>query len=180
MISDYLLTQALKPANLAELEYIKELERAAVALVERETRRYFGPVRTRTEVVVGTGRGPLYLEGPVALDIYDVALVTSVNEAAYAGGDQTEIVDDEDDGYVVREGVLYRKGGGSWARGYEYEVVYQQGYDEGDEPADIRQAVMELVTLWFTIRLPVALGTVAPEVPHNVAEIIAANRRARV
>lgn len=179
MISEALLSQALKPVNNAELEYIQQLERSAVAYVERLTGRYYGPVRARTEVVIGTGFGALYLDGPVALDVYSEALITSVNESAYAGGEPTEIVQDEDDGFVVRESVLHRRAGGYWVLGYEYEVVYQQGYDEDAEPADIRQAVMQLVTHWHTIRLPVALGTVAPEVPFNVSDVIAANRRVR-
>lgn len=180
MISSDLLKLALKPATNAEMEYILALEAAAVAYIERQTGRYYGPERAHTEVVTGTGGTRLFLEGPVLSDVYDVAQITSVNEALYPGSEQTEIVGNEDDGFVVRTDVLYRKGGGIWLRGYEYEVVYQQGYAEGQEPADIRQAVVQLVTHWFTIRLPVALGTVAPEVPHNVSAIIAANRRARL
>lgn len=176
MIDDRLLAQAFKPADQSGLEYVRALEAAAVALIERQTGKYFGPVRTRTEYVLGTGSGMLYLEGPVATDVYDVALITSVNEAAYAGGEQTEIDLDEDDGFVVREEVLYRKGGGVWSRGYEYEVVYQQGYDPGEEPADIRQAVMQLVTHWFDNRAPVSEAAMH-EVPLGVSDVIAANRR---
>lgn len=179
MISDHLLTQAFRPADQRELEYVRALEAAAVAHVERATGKYFGPVRTRTEYVRGDGRGELHLDGPVASDVYDAPLITSVNESAYVGGEQTELLESDDDGFVVRDSVLHRKSG-VWSRGYEYEVIYQQGYDEGEEPADIRQAIMQLVTLWHEIRLPVALGTVAPEVPHNVSEIIAAHRRMRV
>lgn len=177
MIHVDLLKAALKPADNTELQYIQQLERAAVAFVERQTGRYFGPERARTEIVVGTGRRELYLQGPILLDVYGVAQVTSVNEAAYAGGDQTQIVIDEDDGFVVREAVLHRKGGGYWSLGYEYEVVYQQGYGEGEEPGDIRQAVMQLVTHWFENRLPVITGTIATDVPLSVTDIIAANRR---
>lgn len=180
MIAIELLEAAIKPANDAETAYIEELELAAVAYIERQAGRYYGPVRDRTEVVIGGGRGALFLEGPVAPDVYDNGVITSVNEAAYPGADLTEIVQDADDGFVLRDDALYRIGGGAWLRGYEYEIAYEQGYYAGEEPADIRQAVMQLVTLWFSVRLPVALGTVAPEVPHGVQAVIDANRRMRV
>lgn len=177
MISLDLLRIALKEPDHAEDDYILELESAAVAYIENQTGRYYGPERTRTEVVVGGGRSTLYLEGPILLDAYDAPHVVSVYEATYAGAEQTEIVEGDDDGFVVREAVLHRKDGRAWLRGYEYEVEYLQGYAAGDEPGDIRKAVVDLVMLWFNIRLPVALGTVAPEVPHNVSAIIQAHRR---
>lgn len=179
MISVADLRVALKDPPASENAYVKQLEAAAVALIERETGKYYGPVRTRTEIAIGTGFGTLQLVGPVALDVYGVAQIASVNESQYAGGTASEIVADGSGGFIVRESVLYRRSGGFWRSGYEYVVVYEQGYAEGEEPADIRQAVMQLVALWYEARLPVVEAGTLADVPFSLAQIIADNRLVR-
>lgn len=160
------LRTVLKDPDHAEDEYIRALETAAVAYVEKQTGKYFGTAADATEVVSGTGTADLWLPGPVAS-------VTSVAERAFAGDDDTAVAAADDDGYVVRGDRLVRKGGGVWARGYEYEVAYSRGAEAA--PADIQEAVRKLVVLWFSRRLPVSDVQVS-ELPHGIADTLAAHR----
>jgi hypothetical protein len=130
-----------------KLEVVAELERAAVAYVETQTRRYFGPLISHTEVVRGNGSSSLYLAhygvDSAPDDEYDL-VVAVVDERQYPGNDPNTVED-----YELRaldgETVLMRHAGAPWIRGYEYTVTYTRGYVAGEEPADIRQVVINLV-----------------------------------
>jgi hypothetical protein len=119
-------------------QVIRTMEAAAVAHLERMTNRYFGPPRDRIEFVQSRDGYTLYLDGPV---VPETAVV--VDERVYIGGDATAIEEGTSDGFVVRDDRLLRAGGLGWP--YEYEVEYRQGYEVGEEPADVRMAVIELV-----------------------------------
>ena len=129
------------------------LEPAAVAACERVTGRYFGPPATLKETVEGTGQRELWLRN----EPHEVASVTIVGNP---GGALAQLVPATF--YAVRGRRLVGAGGWgyeSWP--HEYEVVYSAGYEPGTEPADVRQAVHDLVALWFEQRIP---GAVPPRV----------------
>jgi hypothetical protein len=126
---------------------IEDLERAAVAYVERRTGRYFGP----TEEVIET----LYGDGGRRLWLSDVPADDAVSVVDADGATLTDVT-------LRRSGTeawLERPAGLVWGlprrwSGYPmaYTVTYQRGYAEGDEPADIRRAVMAWVARQWALR----------------------------
>ncbi len=136
---------------------VRDLEERAVDIVERETERHFGTSETFTEMLTGSGEQRLWLaEAP--------SEITSVEERAYPGADWTTLTAAADDGYELRaptsgSGVasLVRLGGYSWKYGYDYRVIYDFGYDEGAEPLEIRQAVLDLVAATYQQRQTLGL-----------------------
>lgn len=131
---------------LSENANLVALEKAAVEFVQTQTRRYFGPVRDAEEVIKGTGLGHLWLRYvPVGEPDFDYSgTILSVDERVYSGNDPIAVED-----FEIRnlegEVQLVRAGGTPWTDGYEYTVTYRQGYAPGEEPADIRQLVKDLV-----------------------------------
>lgn len=131
---------------------VEDLERAAVAFVETQTGRYFGPPELVEEFIRGNGSRNLWLRDHVTTvegesgSGDDDALVT-VGEWDYPGGTGTDLVQDVD--FVLRqlakESLLVRMANGAWTDGYEYAVTYWRGYQAGEEPADIRQLVLDLI-----------------------------------
>lgn len=113
-------------------------EAAAVEFVQRYTGRYFGASEQAEQIVPGVGTNTLWLAD-------DAAAVASVHESIYPGAAESEILAGDVDGFVIRGRRLVRKGGSVWRRGHEYRVIYTRGYAAGNEPADIRGAVLELV-----------------------------------
>lgn len=174
MIELALLRAALKPADEKELEYIVALEERAVAYAERRTGKYLGEDRTRTLYLRGRGTSTLYLEGVVGVDAYDVPLPVTVTERPYPGGEDTVLVDDDADGYLIRGNTLVRRNGNPWLLGYEYEVAYTQ---VAVTAPDVHQAVTQLVTLWFSKRIPLSRAGTEDEVPHGIRDILDAHRR---
>ena len=137
----------------ADLDVIAELERGAVAFVQTQTGKYYGPREDYEDFRRGNGTCYLYLfhEAQDA-DLADAYLDTDliVWERPYAGGERTLVTD-----YDVRlqegETVLVRHSNRLWTRGYEYVIGYTRGYAEGEEPADIRKVVLSLVrNAWNT------------------------------
>lgn len=149
---------ALTGATEADADALEALERGAVAFVERQTDRYFGPPEEVTEHITGNGSRRLWLrDHPVIDDDYppygDFGAV-EVIERPYPGGDATTL---EESVYQLRlsdrEFQLVRLGdSGYWTQPYEYAVTYWRGYEEGEEPADIRQLVADLVVVRWNIR----------------------------
>jgi hypothetical protein len=126
------------------------LEERAVAFVEAQTDRYFRAPVDVTEFHTGRGWPILTLSA-----IANVA-PTTVTERPYPGGTDTVITASADDGFVVRPGTrmtrLIRKNGLAWIDCYEYEITFKRGYTTGQEPGDIRQLVIDLVSLKFGLR----------------------------
>lgn len=166
MLDPSLLVTALRlePATSAEYDYLRTLETAAVAYVERATGRDFGPVRSRT-------------------DVWEVAGVESVwlsevpsNAASLALTLDGVAVDPTT--YTLRERRLKHET--LWGRaGYPVQLVatYDAGYAPDQEPPDIRAAVLELVARMYEYRVPIVTGTVVSEVPYSVEATLSHWRR---
>lgn len=124
---------------------LEQLEAAAVAFVERQTSRYFGPVQETTETLDGSGRVVLWLsEPPTKVEAVTLTLST------IAIGDSTQELGPDD--YEVEGRKLVRKHG-IWPKGERaVRVHYTRGYAPGEEPADIRQVVIDLVAARYRQR----------------------------
>ena len=173
------LKDALRiPAALTEHDYyLTALERAAVAYVERRTGWYWGPQQQATALLEGNGTWALYLPD-------HASAVVRVAERSRWSGTETELPPSSYE-LVLPPGEthglkLSRRTWEPWAYGVLYAVTYTRGYAAGEEPADIRQAVVGLVAHWFENRLPVAAAGAAQPAPDHVAAIIAARRKAVV
>lgn len=119
---------------------LRDLERRAVAIVEQETGRHFGPNETFVEILVGHGTQELYLnEIPAA--------ITTLEERAQVGDSWTAITD-----FELRGSRLIRTAGNAFTAGYEYRATYDFGYAAGEEPGAIRQLVMKLVKREWDVR----------------------------
>ena len=144
-LAEYL---GLEDPSARDLDRLEKLEAAAVAFVQTWTGRYFGPPVEHSEVLIGAGSGRIWLShAPVAVG--DGPLVI-LEERAYPGADPHPLVIDEDFGVVVSggEAELVRYSPAlNWSRGYGYTARYHRGYPEGEEPADIRQLVTDLVAV---------------------------------
>lgn len=133
-------------------DLLTALEARAVDLVESETERYFGTSTTHTELLAGDATPRLWLnEAPSEL--------TSIEERYRPGDAWTAIAEGDADGWELRQpksasGVasVLRKNGHVWLWGHEYRVIYDFGYAAGNEPGEIRQAVLDLVALQFQDR----------------------------
>lgn len=136
-------------------EIIRRYEAAAVAHVERETGRYFGPPVARTEYFVGIGQREIAL-----LSEPTGAVTVTVNGAAV---DATA--------FEVRGRRLRHTSGWGYHTAFgpaDVVVTYTGGYAEGSEPADVREAVLLLVQHWYAAR---TAGTPAA-VPETLAETV--------
>lgn len=127
-------------------DVLTAIEAAAVQIVEGETGRYFGPVAATTEVIEGAGDARLRLQE------IPQSIPATIDERPWPGADAVTITAANDDGYELRSlqaptpnlAMLVRKGGYVWCRGHEYTVTYSRGYEAGQEPPDIRLAVLEI------------------------------------
>lgn len=130
---------------------LTDLEAAAERIVLTETERHFDVTATLTEYIRGDGSAKLRLnENPGA--------ITSVDERLNPGDPWEAIVEASAQGFELRapragdlagKALLLRRDGLAWRFGYEYRVIYDFGYPDNGEPADIRQAVMDLVALKY-------------------------------
>lgn len=134
----------IEESDESQDDIVMRLEAAAVAYVQNETGWYFG--EAEAEVYLrGSGTSRLWLPQPATGDI-------AVLRLAHAGDEGTEIVAEDDDGFVARGAQLVRKNNLEWDRAYEYKVTFDRGYAEGEEPADIRQLVIDLVSAKYSQR----------------------------
>lgn len=167
------IKHTLPESDPTEDELLEQYERGAVAHVQRRTGRYYGPPVDDAEFVTyGDGTSMLYLPERMSG-------VATVTERLYQGDAGTSILTGADDGWVLRipAGLSYsnrlvRKGGSVWYPSYEYVVTGTIGYNAGEEPYNVRQAVLYLAAHWYVNRIPVALGTVAPEIAHTLDELL--------
>lgn len=161
----------------ADRRTLVRLEAAAIAFCERRTGEYFGPTMVQTDRFPAAGAGGVVLTfrptGPL--------------DAVSLGGSALQLGDFAVYGRVLRRadaGLLVPELG---PLGATLDVAYPVGYavtEAADEeagrpiadvaaPADVRQAVTLLVAHWFENRVPVALGTVAPDVALTVNDLLA-------
>jgi hypothetical protein len=121
---------------------LTDLEARAVDFLERETGRHFGTAEAKTEIHEGDGTPILWLnELPSSL--------TSVEERQEVGDSWTAIPEGDDDGWELRAPKVLRKGSHVWDAGYEFRVIYNFGYTAGNEPKEVRQAVLDLCALKY-------------------------------
>ena len=133
MIPLHVVAQYLRVEDASQADLVEELERAAVAFVERETGRYFGPVQTVTETFSGvSGRRLLLRDKPTG--------TVTVTENGVATTDFTA------DGRVLLHTV-------TWSPYVDIRATYQRGYAEGQEPGDVRALVLQLTAHYYENRI---------------------------
>lgn len=167
------IKHTLPGSDPTEDELIEQYERGAVAHVQKRCGRYYGPPVDDTEFVAyGDGSAMLYLPERVSA-------IATVTQRLYQGDAGTSILTGASDGWVLRlptglsyGNLLVRKGGSVWYSGFEYLISGTIGYPAGEEPYNVRQAVLFLAAHWYVNRIPVALGTVAPEIAHTLDELL--------
>lgn len=170
MISVDELIEYLK-ADEADEALIEEFELAAVAIMQNETGRYFGPFAEITEVLSGNGWAPIWLQAdPVIDEDYDPF---ELELRSYPNGDWSFLTSGTD--FEVDGGRIYPLV--YWTPGRRtLRATYWAGYEPGEEPADVRQAVRELVARMFEHRKPFVVGTTVAELPFSVQQTIRAHR----
>ena len=117
------------------------LEAGAVEFAQRYTGRYFGPVVVLVEYP-RVYAGVMWLRAEPRLDEYGEPETLLIERRSSQGG-EWEIVDVDDyevDGREIHLSAWY------WPRGPRLvRVEYEAGYESGEEPADIRLAIVGLV-----------------------------------
>jgi hypothetical protein len=145
---------------------LTDLERQAVAYVQRRTGRYFGPLETVTETIPGYrcwGYHPrrcragdrLYLTdlpALVAADYGEFETPVTVDVVRGARADDLTPLPDVALRQQGLEAWLVRTDGGTWDIHSEYHVTYVRGYAEGEEPDDIRRFVVAWVSRQWSMR----------------------------
>lgn len=142
MISLDRLMDAIGEVAEADVPRLEDMRDAALAFIETQTQRYFGPVTVTTETVRGSGGRTLWLS--------EEALVTdpvtlAVSELTYPGATPVVLTAAATDGYELRSRQIVRLGGHIWVKRYEYLVTYSRGYAENHGPKDIEHVLIELV-----------------------------------
>ncbi len=175
MISDAQLLSHTK-AESTETAYLRTLEQAAVAAIQKKTGRYFGAVAALTEY------HDKYPGEPIVLNNTPISLTTfkSWNGSAFATVDSTS--------YYLKGASIIRTSAATWpplSLPTRYEIVYSAGYtavgDVWPAPMDIQQAVLLLVGNWFENREAVVVGDGAtPELPLSVTWILEPHMRIAV
>jgi uncharacterized phiE125 gp8 family phage protein len=148
----------LRIAHNLEDALLVDYEAAAVSYLQERAGEYWGPVRT----VRVTHRAALTRDGLRIWLTGHVSYVVSVT-----GADGTAL--DEDYGFDVDGRTIALVG----STGGTFTVEYEQGFDDDDDvPERYRQAVLMLVAHWYANRTPVAVATVAVELPFGIAALI--------
>lgn len=169
MIALSLLRAHLREPPTADNALIRLYEQAAVARVERETGFSYVAEASVVEELEGSGNDSLWLA-----NLPKAGAAFTLKEW---DGTAWQTVPASD--YRRSGRVLYRTGG-AWKRGrLLYQASYTAGYAQSGAaeeisiaaPADIREAVLELVAAMYTER------TTAAETPQRAREIIQATRR---
>lgn len=149
----------------AEDPLLVDMEAAAVAYMENETGRYFGPVATFVEILSPRGYLPLWLEAiPITTDDYPDFLL---ERRSAISGEWGEVDDSE---YEVEGQRLFPAT--SWTPAQRtLRASYTAGYAENAEPADVRGAVRQLTTRMYQMRLPTVT-----EVDDSVREVVRSHK----
>lgn len=119
---------------------LTEQEARVSAWVDNQVKRRFRDPEDRIETRLGSGRRLLYLRGHVADPEAEDAVLITERLLAYGTGEWTDI-----DGFELRGDSIVRTDGQVWLPNAEYKILYSDGYEEGDAPADIKALVIELV-----------------------------------
>lgn len=155
------------------------MEERAVAMAEKYTGHYFGVPKEVTEILHGTGTGVLVLSDPAleADAVHDPEIeALTVEEWDGTAWDTALVAAD----FTVDGSMIY-KTDGYWTYGRRnWRVVYWTGYDAGEEPQDVKQAVLNLIGHWYQNREAVAVGTIVQELPYQVADLLKPYRKVKV
>lgn len=147
---------------------IVEMEQAAVAFMQNETGRHFGGSGEIVEVLSSNGWASIWLSAAPEID--DDYLPFLLERRSGPSG-EWEAVDANDydvDGYRLYPLTYWTPGRRTLRATY-----YSAAYAEGAEPPDVQQAVRELVTRMYKVRLP---QVDVADVPAGVRDIIRAHR----
>lgn len=154
MISVARLQAANTRAASTDTVLLADMIERAVAFIQTQTRRYFGPITEFTDYRYGAGGRSLWLTDRVIPDEYGEVML--LEERPYPGGTATPFLIAD---YAVRTGPeasdvsrLVRLGGYVWTDTYEYAVTYERGYNVDNGPPDITQLVIDLVALKLKLR----------------------------
>lgn len=168
-LADLKLHLKVDPDITADDSLILQMQEAAVAYLQDQTGRYFGELGEITEVVSTNGWGPVVLQ--VAPEADSIYTPVTVERRALMSGDW-ETVDSAD--YEIDGNRLYPRVW--WEPGARLlRITYTGGYAEGAEPADVQQAVRELVAKMYRYRSPTVEGSIE-ELPFGVRDVILAHR----
>lgn len=149
MISLSKLLRGLPASAAAEPpSTLEELIERAVAFLQSQTHRYFGPPRQLTEYLSGNNSRFLKLGERI------IGTIATIEEREYPGATPTTLTLNTD--YAIRSGettdYLIRLGNLTWCGTREYAVTYQQGYELDAGPGDIEQLIMDLIALRLSTR----------------------------
>lgn len=177
MISDTELLAYIRPASVEDIDVLRRLEKAAVAMIQKRTGRFFGVSGVVTEELQWRG-------WPMALSASPTALTTfqSWDGSAWAAVDASTY-------YLSGSFIYLQAGNSSWtplSMPTRYKVTYTGGYtdlggEEWEAPEDIKQAVIMLVGHWFENREAVVVGASSSgELPMAVSALIDGHIRVAV
>lgn len=112
----------------------------AAAFIEGQVKKRFDEPVERTEYREGNGTRTLYLQGHI--DTATPSASDIVVSQRFIGDRDWEVLETTE--YERRDDALIMIGG-VWERNIEYQLVYDDGYEEGNAPADIQALAVELV-----------------------------------
>lgn len=170
-LTDLKLHLKVDPDQTADDSLIVEMEQAAVAYLQNQTGKYLGASGEITEILSANGWASIWLQAaPITDDEDYFPFLLERRNTPSGDWEVVESTDYEVDGYRLYPLTYWTPGRRTLRATY-----YSTGYAEGDEPADIQQAVRELVTKMYKHRKPIVEGGVA-ELPFGVADTIRAHR----
>ena len=123
--------------------------------------------------------------GIVELPVRPVQLIDAVKVVTGSSG----LVTLDDDSYVLdgtSNPARLQSHSGRWpmpgvvAQGIEIAFTAGFGDSADDVPASIKQALLLLISHWYEQRDPVAIGTVAAQIPDSVSALLAPYRTVRI
>jgi uncharacterized phiE125 gp8 family phage protein len=142
----------LRIPHNAEDALLDLYRRSAVEFLARRQRQYWGPAE---DVTLTASGADLWLVGPVI----------RVDSVTADGG---AVLDPAD--YTVSD---YRVSIARYIRGTLHTVAYRHGFEaDTDVPEHYRQAVLLVMGHWYANRTPVAVATVATELPLGLDELV--------
>lgn len=156
-----------------EDELLTGLEQSCVDWLESQTHKYYGIPAEAVLTLDGPTAGPIYLPQAPSVDEdgNPILVVESWN------GSDWESVEAAD--YTLDGAALHH--GSAWTPGTRnYRVTYTRGFNDGDQSARVKLAVLQLVALHYEFRLPIVTGTIVAELPFGLRETIKNLRRVRV
>jgi uncharacterized phiE125 gp8 family phage protein len=170
MISDADLIAHTK-AEDAEISTLRRLEKAAIAMIQKRTGRYFGEVAEIVEYLQWRGWPMLLanepIDGAVELESWSSGAWNAVEASAFA---------------IHGSYIFWETTYSALTMPTRYRATYEAGYESDDDaPEDIKQAVLLLVGHWNENREAVVVGdTATDELPLAVSALLDPHTRVSV